>query len=77
MEFLKQVADLEDQIAMLKNQSGDLVNQLQEKIKKMADEYQREKKALLEEHEDVKVKMNMDFTMTKDKLIAEYEEKLR
>ena len=37
------IKDLESQIDMLKSQSGDLVNQLQQKIKDMGEQFSREK----------------------------------
>jgi len=43
VSYESKIADLESQIEMLKNQSGDLVNQLQAKIKKMGEDFDREK----------------------------------
>ena len=43
ISYEAKIKDLESQIEMLKNQSGDLVNQLQQKIKEMGESHEREK----------------------------------
>ena len=52
ISYEAKIKDLESQIEMLKSQSGDLVNQLQEKIKQMMDQHDKEKTQMKQEHED-------------------------
>ena len=40
MNYEKQIAELQEQIDMLKQNSGDMVNQLQAKIKKMTEDHE-------------------------------------
>lgn len=43
MNYEKIIAELQEQIDMLKSESGDLVNQLQAKIKKMSEDHETSK----------------------------------
>ena len=42
-DYEARIKELEDQINMLKDQSGDLVNQLQAKIKELMETHERQK----------------------------------
>ena len=46
------IKDLEAQIEMLKNQSGDLVNQLQAKIKQMTEDHEEGISNMEKDHSD-------------------------
>ena len=49
-QYEAKIADLESQIEMLRSQSGDLVNQLQAKIKEMTVNHDREKTEMDQDH---------------------------
>ena len=50
-ELEAKIKELEDQINLLKNQSGDLVTQLQAKIKELMETHERDKKTMVASHE--------------------------
>ena len=46
---------------MLRSQSGDIVNQLQAKIKEMTEKFEREKTEMEQAHQDQRKEMNQLF----------------
>lgn len=61
---------------MLKNSSGDLVNQLQEKIKKMSQDHAQQLAEMEQRQKDDKDSMNLQFGQEKTELINDYEARL-
>ena len=61
MNYEKLIADLQEQIDMLKSESGDLVNQLQAKIKSMTAEHETTKTNMEQDHENQRSDMNRLF----------------
>lgn len=62
---------------MLRSQSGDLVNQLQAKIKEMTVTHDREKTEMEQAHETKRKEMNELFEKQKNSMIEDYESRLR
>lgn len=42
-DYEKRIKELEDQITMLRSESGDIVQQLENKIKQMSEDHEKEK----------------------------------
>lgn len=64
-------------MAMLKGQSGDLVNQLQEKIRIITQENEKKVTEMEQDHENKRTEMNKLFENQKNALIEDYEKRLR
>ena len=62
---------------MLRSQSGDLVNQLQAKIKEMTVTHERERVEMEQSHETKRKEMNDLFENQKNSMIEDYERRLR
>ena len=62
---------------MLKDQSGDLVGQLQAKIKELMETHERVKTEMQQEHETQRKEMTDMFEKQKTVIIEEYERKLK
>lgn len=63
---------MESQIEMLKNQSGDLVNQLQEKIKKMTKDHEEAIALLKQQHSNERQVMVEQFDGEKKQMVSDH-----
>ena len=77
LEYERKIQELESQIEMLKNQSGDMVSLLQAKIKELNDTHERVKTEMQQSHELQRKEMNELFENTKTNIIQDYDRQLR
>ena len=74
--FEQKIKELEEQIELLRNQSGDLVSQLQAKIKEMQQNFDREKTEMELSHEQARKELLQLHENQMSATKQDYEEKL-